>query len=925
MKKLFFGTIITMLLLSVVLPLSANAATLSASRDTMTVGQEVLVTVTTDAKAEAIQFDLNFDNTKYTYVSNSQESTLDSTKSHLLEQNMVRVSAFDENGDSTNKVTLKFKATNAGTSKPFSIKNKTVLVNENGQETFAKAEVLVKRIGEDKKSGNGSGNGNGNSNGGAPYVDAGGQAITTLPQTGDPSAKSASKNYVAKYSNLLASNTIALPYALSNPYPLNDGKISVDEVNSDFAGKTITITNDGKAHVRTGDTATEGGTTYTIIVYGDLNKDGVVTTGDALALQKHANGSKVINDEVVLEAADINNNGTVDKEDAYAIQNFVLGLRSTPKTDNKIIDEYPYEINASEITITDNITAGAEYNKFSTNNIANVSSNKTLEDVSYEYELVKAPNGVNTKGSIVEKDPNASSNALLQIDGSGNIEFTPSVSGEYQIKVIVKGNAIEGRKVEKTLNAVNIKEDYSVNKIKVGENNKISFRVNETITPIKINYYHQYSADNLVPVTPADTSLTGFEVSIVNISSSNITSSLYGEGGALITSSNLGLNIDAIGVTGQVPGTYTFDIQVKKENGIDVTCTETITVEIKDAAAITDLCLDDSPLADGSTINCPIYDGNPGISGNKNWIVKDGKTIVEKDGTYFTLLNLGKKDEDLKTMNLLGEDITNITYDDGLVTFGEVSIGADAGVLINLEIKPFIFDGNNYNEANSTTEEILVGIGMMSGGDVDSINQGVKILSSISKYTNGINLATTVVSVTSRINEVLDSEVPEALVTDNSQTNNKEEVTVSKAEVTTLPTVKENKLDYSKAELTLTMSDGTTKKVALTEKMVKLAAYDKDATTPQEVKATVTYEGKEVTTFKVTLAGKVQEKSDDNKTNTATDSTNSVDPVTPPVEGTSDSTPSGADAATPATPETSDDATTTVTVPEAEVGSSVEA
>ena len=118
----------------------------------------------------------------------------------------------------------------------------------------------------------------------------------------------------------------------------------------------------------------------------------------------------------------------------------------------------------------------------------------------------------------------------------------------------------------------------------------------------------------------------------------------------------------------------------------------------------------------------------------------------------------------------------------------------------------------------------------------------------------------------------LNSEEQEATANDNTE---KEEtkLTVSKAEVTTLPIVKENELDYTNAELTLTMSDGTTKKVALTEKMVKLAEYDKDATTPQEVKAIVTYEGKEVATFKVTLTGKAEKTDDD--TNTVTDSTNS--------------------------------------------------
>jgi len=135
MKKLFFGTITVMLLVAMMLPLSANAATLEKNKNQMLVGEEVTVTVTTDQNVEALQFDLTFDDTKYSYVSNSQESALDSTKSHLLQKNMVRVSAFDENGDKTNKVTLKFKATNTGSNVPFAIKDQKVLVDESGLVT----------------------------------------------------------------------------------------------------------------------------------------------------------------------------------------------------------------------------------------------------------------------------------------------------------------------------------------------------------------------------------------------------------------------------------------------------------------------------------------------------------------------------------------------------------------------------------------------------------------------------------------------------------------------------------------------------------------------------------------------------------------------------------------------------------------------
>lgn len=853
MKKLFFGTITVMLLVAMMLPLSANAATLEKNKNQMLVGEEVTVTVTTDQNVEALQFDLTFDDTKYSYVSNSQESALDSTKSHLLQKNMVRVSAFDENGDKTNKVTLKFKATNTGSNVPFAIKDQKVLVDESGVETFAAgAKVSVDKIGP--KAGQA---GNGGGSGAPQYVDNAGQAITMLPQTGDPNAKASGKNYVAKYTKLLSGNTIALPYALSNPYPSNDGVISVDEVKADFPGENIIINNDGNSYVRTGDTIEDSaGKIYTIIVYGDLNKDGKVTTGDALILQKHVKGVQTINDEVVLEAADINNNDSVETKDAYAIQDFVLGLRTTPKTDNKIIDQYPVEIAASDITIASlNVT---ECERFSDIEIANISTNVSSDDISYEYEVMKAPNGVNAQD-------------IVTIDANGSVKFSPNVAGAYQIKVIVRGNAIENRKVEKVLDAITVKENYDVTDIKLFDGttditNAVSLRINKSIRPT-IKFYHTYSNGKQVEVTSSQAKLTGETVTLSNVSA-GIAVDLC-NGNNVISNQNITLPVNSINIVGQTQGNNNFTITVKNETGA-TTCTKTVTVDVKGEARVTSLLIDNVELTDGgTTADLPLYEYDPTPS-TTNWVKKDNKTIVALGGKYYTLIEMSKKDEDQVVSKLLLEDLLS----KGLVEFYED--GDPFGISFDLSVIGVRFDSatNSYVEEKTNTNEIIIGIAIADLSDPDypdQVVQGITIKSPL--YNNGVKMGVNLVAdPASGHANTLNSEEQEATANDNTE---KEEtkLTVSKAEVTTLPIVKENELDYTNAELTLTMSDGTTKKVALTEKMVKLAEYDKDATTPQEVKAIVTYEGKEVATFKVTLTGKAEKTDDD--TNTVTDSTNS--------------------------------------------------
>ena len=144
MKKLFLSIVTLMLLLSVVMPVAVQAATISIDKTQMKVGDIVEVKVNIKKDVENIQFDMKFDNTKYEYVNDSATSKLDSTGSNLISENVVRVSAFNLNKTKADTVSLKFKATNTGEGVPFSIVG-TVEIGEAG-EKFDNVEIKVEKI-----------------------------------------------------------------------------------------------------------------------------------------------------------------------------------------------------------------------------------------------------------------------------------------------------------------------------------------------------------------------------------------------------------------------------------------------------------------------------------------------------------------------------------------------------------------------------------------------------------------------------------------------------------------------------------------------------------------------------------------------------------------------------------------------------------
>lgn len=109
--------------------------------------------------------------------------------------------------------------------------------------------------------------------------------------------------------------------------------ISVSDVENAFPGKTVIATEDT---LGTGDEVTVDGATYTIVVYGDANGDGVINTGDAIVVKKYAAELTELTD-VQKVALELNGDEKINTGDAIRIQQVAVGNMAVEQIVNKQI------------------------------------------------------------------------------------------------------------------------------------------------------------------------------------------------------------------------------------------------------------------------------------------------------------------------------------------------------------------------------------------------------------------------------------------------------------------------------------------------------------------------------------------------------------------------------------------------------------
>ena len=474
MKKSFFGTITVMLLLAMVLPLSVNAATLTVDKSEMNVGDVVTVEVNTKQNVESIQFDLQFDSSKYEYVNDSAVSDLDSTDSNLIAKDMVRVSAFDMNAAKADTVTMKFKAIAGGTSVPFRVVG-TVEIGENGEQ-FDATEVQIKQINGQTEVANNP-----------QYVDGKGNAITRLPQTG-------SKKTIGMYGTLgSASNIVA--YAL----PYSDDTLSEEDIKAQFGSNVKVLDADNNGILGTGETIEINGNTYTIVIYGDVNGDGRVTTADALKTRKNDVGTETVN-SVKQEALDVvkdANKDSDDKANALAQQAFIL-RKQYGTQEQTIIDEYPVQSGnlIGNISSTEQNTNGKRYEDITVAaDVASAMGNDPITKNILTYEIKLDGTIVSKDSKIAEVNYNESS--------SGNFEMVlyAAKAGTYQVTPIIAGTNVNGGVQRGETYAVEVTESDEITAIRIKEGTtevtgNAQVRVGKE-KKLNVEFVHEYT--NLKP------------------------------------------------------------------------------------------------------------------------------------------------------------------------------------------------------------------------------------------------------------------------------------------------------------------------------------------------------------------------------------------------------------------------------------------
>lgn len=467
MKKLSLGIVTIMLVLAIMLPVTVNAATLTTQTTQMNVGDVVEIEVTTNQAVESIQFDLKFDRSKYEYVVDSAttDGKLEATDSNYIANDIVRVSAFDFNGAKADTVKMKFKAIAGGESVPFNVVG-LVEIGESG-ETFDKGEITVKQIIGGEEVANGG-----------QYLDANGNAITRLPQTG-------SQDAIRIYGSLVAGKNV-VAYAL----PDSQDVVTSNTVKQQF-GNGVTV-KDGV--LGTGDTFTINNQTYYILVYGDINGDGKVTTLDALNTAKVDQGTKAV-DDVKSEALDIvkdSNKDSDEKANALANQAFILKKQYNTQN-NTIIDVYPTEA-GSDVNGVDasNIASGNSY-RYEDVTIANVTA-KNGQTITQEMLTYK----VKLNGSLVGSDvaevtytPNGQNFDLkLYATRIGTYEIIPMVVGAS-----VEGGVAEGQAITVTLVDSSVVTDIEITDKDgnvIPKSEAIKVKATSRATEYKVNFLHSY-------------------------------------------------------------------------------------------------------------------------------------------------------------------------------------------------------------------------------------------------------------------------------------------------------------------------------------------------------------------------------------------------------------------------------------------------
>lgn len=243
---------------------------------------------------------------------------------------------------------------------------------------------------------------------------------------------------VGVYKKLIEGKTVV-------SYVLNDKNtpVTVKDVKAEFENLQLvngTAITDENATLKTGNTFKANGTEYTVLVYGDANKDGKISTADALKIQKSIvyNNEKL--DAIGEEVADIQNDGKISTLDALRLQKYIVGTEKN--IINKLPEQEPEEIDSIyTVNVNDNGYVNSE-NESATN--LKIKLESTLDEAKeLKITVTDKENGkiedtvtIEAHKDYIEKEINLSS---LK---DGNLEIKLLDDKEVVAKVTAEKNTI---------------------------------------------------------------------------------------------------------------------------------------------------------------------------------------------------------------------------------------------------------------------------------------------------------------------------------------------------------------------------------------------------------------------------------------------------------------------------------------------------
>lgn len=518
----------------------------------------------------------------------------------------------------------------------------------------------------------------------------------------------------------LVPNKTVVTYALTN----RNDTLPLSDVEAEFGVKTKSESDP----VKTGDEFDKDGISHIIINYGDVNKDGKITTADALEIQKYILGLGTTFDDIQIEAANVERTGEdkVTTADALAIQQFVLGKRSNETETKTILSKNPVkdedlikEVNVEKQpeSDTNQYLAGKEFT------IAKVSSKNVTKLESYLLKNTVITSVKPTEGTA-EQAKNTAHIAFEDKDGEITIKLYAVYPGEYQIQLNVQGDIVIPGGITQALDPITIKEDNTITGIELYngankfEEQNVSLKVGKSLKlSIEFNHkYYDYNDSNTVIRTKVFNDVDGVSLSQTGDSCLDTKTSLSNGDNSITVSTPdapaTGLYIKASDtVAGKA--TVTMNINSSKYTTTNVVA---ITVDVSKVIADTIIINNIVPSTAGISIN--IY---------KTYNSSIAKTM-ELNGKVYTILDIELKEKS-EHIDLTNKDISKIgkTGADGTKKL-VVAEKANA-VSRDIDVISLYKNGSNYEQALSDDHNV-VAVGVAINGDtadISKIEEGLTI------------------------------------------------------------------------------------------------------------------------------------------------------------------------------------------------------